>query len=64
MGVARVANSKFRIRPKKGAGDKRRRVKAQRKRLVGLGLPEAQVAKMNPKDLRTVLARPAKIAAK
>ena len=63
MGVDRVANSKFRIRLKKNAGDKRRRVKVQRKRLIALGVPAEKVGKMNPKEVRTLLKRPAKIKA-
>ena len=61
MGVDRVANSKFRNRLKKNAGDKRRRQKVQRRRLIALGMAEDAVAKLNPKAVRTLLKRPAKI---
>ena len=61
MGSDRVANSKFRVRLKKNAGDKRRRVKVQRRRLTALGVPEEKVAKMNPKEVHTLLQRPKKI---
>jgi hypothetical protein len=61
MGVDRVENSKFRKRLKKNAGDRRRRQKVHRRRLVALGMSEEAVAKMNPKEVRTLLKRPAKI---
>lgn len=61
MGVDRVANSKFQNRLKKNPGDRRRRQKVQRRRLVALGVSEDAVAKMNPKQVRTLLKRPAKI---
>lgn len=46
-------------RPKKTGTDRRRREKTQRKRLVGLGVPEAVVAKLNAKAVRNLLKRPA-----
>jgi len=51
-------------RPKKSPAEKRRRQAVQKKRLVGLGVPAADVAKMQPDVVRTMLRRPAKIKAK
>ena len=48
-------------RPVKGASDKKRREKVQALRLIGLGVPEATVKKMNPTEVRTMLKRPAKL---
>lgn len=50
-------------RPKKSEADKRARQKVQRKRLVSLGLPEEKVNKLNAREIRTLLRRPAKIKA-
>ena len=44
--------------------EKRRRMKIHRKRLAALGVPEAVVRKANAKELRQLLARPAKTKAK
>lgn len=49
------------FRPVKKVSDKKRRQKAQRKRLAALGVPEAQLKKMNPLQVRTLLKRPAKV---
>lgn len=46
-------------RPKKTGADRRRREKNQSKRLVALGVPEAKVGKMNTKQIRDLLKRPA-----
>lgn len=62
MGSDFVRN-KHLTRKRKGAADKRRRVKLHRRRVVALGVPEAQAAKMNTKELRAALQRPAKTAA-
>jgi hypothetical protein len=39
-----------------------KRHRDQKKRLVALGMDEAVVALMNPKDVRTKLKHPAKVA--
>ncbi len=46
-------------RPKKAGAARRRRQKNQSKRLVALGVSEAKVGKMNTKQIRTLLKRPA-----
>ncbi|MDA0811625.1 MAG: hypothetical protein O3C21_04415, partial [Verrucomicrobia bacterium] len=55
---------KNRSRPKKGGGTKLRRQRNQKKRLVSLGMDEDTVAKMNARDVLTLLKRPAKVAKK
>ncbi|MDP4625569.1 MAG: hypothetical protein NWT08_10585 [Akkermansiaceae bacterium] len=54
--------NKNRTRPTKSGGDKRKRQNAQKKRLLELGMDEAVVAKMNPKEIVTKLKHPAKVA--
>jgi hypothetical protein len=49
-------------RPVKKASDQRRRRKVQFRRLVALGVPEDKVRKLNPRQIRELLKRPAKIA--
>ena len=51
-------------RPVKQAGERRRRLKVQKKRLANLGLPAEKIAKMNSKQVRDLLKRPAKLAKK
>ena len=57
-----MATSTFRnkneVRPKKQGAAKRARIKAQKKRLIGLGVPEEQVAKMQSDTLRMFLKYP------
>jgi hypothetical protein len=48
-------------RPKKIGADLRRREKAQRKRLKALGVPEERLRKLNSKQVRELLRRPAKL---
>lgn len=49
------------VRPKKRGAAKRKRVRDQRKRLVGLGLTVEQVEKLNYREVRDLLKRPAKV---
>ncbi|MFC7337891.1 hypothetical protein ACFQY0_11935 [Haloferula chungangensis] len=49
-------------RPTKSGGAKRKRQNDQKKRLIALGMDEAVVALMNPRDVRTKLKHPAKVA--
>ena len=49
-------------RPIKSGGNKRARIKVQKKRLVSLGLPEDQVTKLNSMQIRDLLRHPAKLA--
>ena len=51
-------------RPTKSDVDRKRREKVHRKRLVGLGMAEACVIKMNAKEVRTMLRHPLKVKAK
>jgi hypothetical protein len=57
-----MATSTFRnknkVRPKKKPAAKRQRIKAQKKRLVALGMPEESVAKLQSNELRALLRRP------
>jgi len=55
----RLSRGKERRRPKKVGTDRRRRIRNHQKRLIALGLPEAQVMKMDPKTMRVFLRRPA-----
>ncbi|MBI3985788.1 MAG: hypothetical protein HY343_02625 [Lentisphaerae bacterium] len=45
----------------KAPRERQRRMKMHRKRLMALGVPEAVVGKLNAKELRAMLTRPAKI---
>jgi len=54
--------NKNRTRPKKSAGERARRHRVQKKRLVALGMDEAVVAKMNSREVLDKLKRPAKLA--
>ncbi len=48
-------------RPVKGESDKKRREKVQRKRLVGLGVAEDKVKKLNSSEVRQMLKAPVKL---
>lgn len=61
MGTGRTLHKKPRTRPVKSEGDRRRRQRVQKKRLAGLGVDAAVVAKMDPKKVRNMLKLPAKI---
>lgn len=63
MGTGRKYAKKPMTRPVKAAGDKLRRQKLQKKRLIALGMAEAKVEKLNVKEIRTLLQRPARIVA-
>lgn len=58
MGTGRTLNKDPRTRPIKSPGEKRRRIKVQRARLVKLGLDESAVAKMQTEDVRKMVQRP------
>jgi len=51
-------------RPRKGAAERARRMKAHAKRLAALGVPEEKVSKLNAEQMRILLRRPAKLARK
>ena len=59
MGTGRTLNKAPRTRPIKSQGEKRRRVKAQRARLVKFGMDAEAVAKMGDEDVRVLVQRPA-----
>ncbi|MBW7908913.1 MAG: hypothetical protein H3C50_08370 [Kiritimatiellae bacterium] len=63
MPVKHIRNKHLR-RKRKGAADKRRRVKVQKKRVVALGLPAEKAEKLNQKEIRTLLRNPKKTAAR
>lgn len=61
MGTGRTLNKKPRTRPVKSEGQRRRRQKAQKARLVKLGMDPKQVSKMEPLVVRNFLKRPVKV---
>ncbi len=61
MGTGWKYNTKAKSRPKKSITDRKRRVKTQSKRLVKLGVSAGVIRKMNAKEIRTALKRPAKL---
>ncbi|MBO4287406.1 MAG: hypothetical protein J5985_04475 [Kiritimatiellae bacterium] len=61
MGTGRTLNKAPRTRPIKSQGEKRRRVKAQRARLVKFGMDPAVVAKMIPEKVRVLVQKPARV---
>lgn len=54
--------NKNRTRPTKSNGARLKRQKDQKKRLIALGMDEATVEAMDPKEVRTKLKHPAKVA--
>jgi hypothetical protein len=63
MGSDFVRNKHLR-RKRKSPAEKRHRQKVHRRRAVALGVPEEKAAKMDSKQLRAVLRRPKKTAAR
>lgn len=59
MGTGRTENKAPITRPKKGISERTRRVKTQKKRLVALGVDEVKVSKLNTKEIRNLLRKPA-----
>ena len=59
MGKGRTMNKAPITRPKKGTSERSRRVNTQKKRLVALGVDEQKVAKLNTKEIRNLLRKPA-----
>lgn len=51
-------------RPVKSVCERKRRLKVQKKRLLALGVTEAALRKMNSRQVKDLLKRPAKLAAK
>ena len=54
--------NKNRTRPTKSGGARRKRQAVQKKRLVSLGMDEAAVALLNPREVLTKLKHPKKVA--
>ncbi len=48
-------------RPKKTPAERARRQKAQKKRLVALGVPQAEADQLQPIVIRTMLTRPKQV---
>lgn len=61
MGTGRTLNKNPRTRPIKSPGEKQRRYRVQRARLVSLGMDEEAVAKLQPNDLRTLVQQPSAV---
>ena len=67
MGTGRTLRKESHVRPCKTPAGKARKSKAQRARLVKMGLPSETVAAMGAEDVRVLVQRPTvvkKIAAK
>lgn len=56
------ARNKNRTRPTKSNSARNKRQNDHKKRLIALGMDEATVAAMNPKEIRDKLKHPAKVA--
>lgn len=61
MGTGRTLRKHSHTRPVKTPGEKRRRSKAQRARLVKLGMDVAVVAKMQSEEVRKLVQKPVKV---
>lgn len=57
-----IERNKNRSRPTKSGAARNKRQKDHKKRLVALGMSEEAVAQLNPKEARTLLKHPAKVA--
>jgi len=64
MGTGRTYNKQPLTRPKKKPGERNRRLKVQRKRLVELGMGEEVVRKLTSREIKDLLKRPKQLAAK
>lgn len=64
MGTGRTLRSLSQVRPIKGDRERRRRQKVQVRRLIALGMKAEAVAKLNPRQITTLLKYPAKLKAK
>jgi hypothetical protein len=61
MGTGRTLRKHSHTRPVKTQGEKRRRSKVQRARLVKLGMDEAVVKKMQTEVVRVLVQKPVKV---
>ena len=62
MGTGRKSGKKSMTRPIKARSAKLQRRSVQKKRLLGFGVDEAKVNKMNTREIRDMLKYPAKIS--
>ena len=60
MALASYRNKHIR-RKRKKPGPRRQRIKVQKRRLVGLGVPEAVVQKLSTRDILDLLKRPLEV---
>lgn len=63
MRVRRKTQKTHMTRPRKKAGPKRRRRLEQKRRLVALGMAEAEVERLTSREVLDLLKRPARVAA-
>ena len=56
-----VERLKHNRRPRKSEAERNRRLKAQKKRLIALGVPQEEADKLSPLAIRTKLLRPKKV---
>jgi len=63
MGRGRTLSKKPVTRPRKSAGERRRRDMVQKKRLVALGMAPEAVEKLTSRKVKDLLNRPKKLAA-
>lgn len=65
MAQARPARRyKYSRKPKKSPGQRRQRVKVQKRRLAALGVSEEAIAKMNTREIRSQLQHPKRTVAR
>ena len=63
MGTDRKLNKMSMTRPRKTVAERRRRMKAQKRRLMDLGVQQKDLEKLTAKELRALLKHPKKIEA-
>jgi len=64
MGTGRKFNKKPVTRPKKGTGERARRVRLHKTRVLALGHTEEAIRHMTPADLRAILRKPVAVKSK
>jgi hypothetical protein len=64
MGTDRKLNKMSKTRPRKSNSQRRHRLKAQRRRLVDLGMNREEVDRLTAKDVRELLKRPKEVEKK
>ncbi len=61
MGTKRTLNKMSKTRPRKSVSERRHRLKAQKKRLVDLGMEPEKVEKLTLQKTRELLKHPKKV---